>query len=66
MSFYDYKCTKCNHVQEEIHSILLEPKIKCNKCKSICERQMPTLARYILKGVDWADKRGKFKKEKLT
>lgn len=59
MPFYDYRCTKCNHVQEEMHSILKEPKIECNECGCICERQMPQSANYILKGDDWADKRGK-------
>jgi len=59
MPFYDYKCKKCGHVQEEVHSILLYPKIRCNKCNGICIRQMPTTVNYILKGDDWADKRGK-------
>lgn len=59
MSFYDYQCTQCEHVQEEMHSILKEPEIKCNECGSICKRLMPTSANYILKGDDWADKRGK-------
>ena len=57
--FYDYKCKKCNHVQEERHSILKEPKIRCEKCNSLCKRQMPNTANFILKGDDWAGKRCK-------
>lgn len=59
MSFYDYKCTQCESIQEEVHSIKLEPKISCIKCSGICKRQMPTQARFILKGNNWADKKGK-------
>jgi len=63
--FYDYKCKKCEHVQEERHSIMLEPKIRCEKCNSLCTRQMPTTANYILVGDDWADKRGKKNDNKM-
>ena len=59
MPFYDYKCTNCNNIHEERHSILTTRDIPCNKCGKPCIRIMPQSANYILKGDDWADKRNR-------
>jgi len=56
MAFYDYKCLKCDHIQEEFHSITLEPEIKCEKCNSLCKRTIPNNMNFILKGDGWAGK----------
>ena len=34
MPNYDYQCSKCQHVQEEFHSMKETPVIVCAKCKS--------------------------------
>lgn len=65
MSTYDYECTSCGNTQEEIHSIKLDPKIKCNKCESLCKRLMPTDIEFILKGSGWASKEMRVKKDML-
>lgn len=33
---YDYVCSKCKNVQEEIHRYNERPKIKCVKCNGKC------------------------------
>ena len=63
MPTYDYKCTVCDNVQEEFHSISSEPEIKCNECNSLCKKAMPTEMNFILKGSGWASKEMKFKKD---
>ena len=40
MPFYDYRCEKCEAVQEEYHTMLAEPTIKCNKCASLCVKMI--------------------------
>lgn len=32
MPFYDYKCTACEHEQEEFHGMTEEPEIVCSEC----------------------------------
>tara|TARA_B100001559_G_scaffold320741_1_gene333985 strand:+ start:2402 stop:2641 length:240 start_codon:yes stop_codon:yes gene_type:complete len=51
---YDYKCSKCEHKFEVTHSIHEDPKIKCEKCKALSIRQIPTRVNlYGTVGVDW-------------
>ena len=42
MSTYDYKCSSCNHQQEERHSIYEDPEIKCSNCSNGPMRKMPS------------------------
>tara|TARA_R100001510_G_C7656444_1_gene216465 strand:- start:7651 stop:7890 length:240 start_codon:yes stop_codon:yes gene_type:complete len=54
MARYDYKCSKCEHSFEVTHSIHEDPEIKCEKCKAISTRQIPTRVNlYGTVGVDW-------------
>lgn len=54
MARYDYKCSKCEHLFEVVHSIHQDPKVKCEKCKAISTRQIPTrINLYGTVGVDW-------------
>ena len=54
MARYDYKCSKCEHLFEVVHSIHQYPKGKCEKCKEISTRQIPTrINLYGTVGVDW-------------
>lgn len=54
MARYDYKCSKCEHTFEVIHSIHEDPKIKCEKCKANSKRQISTrVYLYGTVGVDW-------------
>ena len=54
MPRYDYKCSKCEHSFEVTHSIHEDPEIKCEKCKAISNRQIPTrINLYGTVGVDW-------------
>ena len=54
MARYDYKCSKCEHLFEVTHSIHEDPEIKCEKCKGISTRQIPTRVNlYGTVGVDW-------------
>lgn len=63
MTTYDYKCTNCDNIQEEIHSITLDPEIKCNECKSLCKKMMPNDVQFILKGSGWSSKEMRLKKD---
>ena len=40
MPHYDYKCDVCENVQEESHSIKLDPIITCNECGGKTTRQL--------------------------
>lgn len=42
MPSYDYECTKCEHVQEELHRMSESPKIKCEKCGSKSKKKITT------------------------
>jgi putative FmdB family regulatory protein len=54
MARYDYKCSKCEHMFEVTHSIHDEPKVKCEKCKAISNRQISTRVNlYGTVGIDW-------------
>lgn len=62
MPIYEYKCSKCNHTQEEYLSIINTPKsIKCEKCNSRSFMLYSGTTNIIFKGDDWADKKGKQK-----
>jgi len=54
MARYDYKCSKCDLLFEVTHSIHEDPVIKCEKCKAVSTRQIPTrINLYGTVGVDW-------------
>ena len=54
MARYDYKCSECEHVFEVQHSIHDEPKVKCEKCKKLCIRQISGRVNlYGTVGIDW-------------
>ena len=50
MPSYDYQCIKCKHVQEEFHSIIASPEIKCDKCGNKTIRLISGQAGIIFKG----------------
>lgn len=54
MARYDYKCSKCEYVFEVTHSIHDEPKVKCEKCKTISHRQISNkVYLYGTVGINW-------------
>jgi len=54
MARYDYKCTKCGKNHDITHSIHEDPKILCEKCKGLCQRQISSrIYMYGTVGVDW-------------
>jgi putative FmdB family regulatory protein len=61
MPSYDYKCIKCDNVQEEFYSILLSPDINCNVCGSSCEKVFSANGNFVLKGGDWPSQGFKMK-----
>lgn len=40
MPTYDYKCSKCNHIETILHSIKVELKPVCTKCGSKMTKQI--------------------------
>jgi len=51
MPNYDYRCQKCDIVEEHTHRISENPKIKCSKCKKTMERLISLSAGgFIFKG----------------
>ncbi len=50
MPIYDYRCPKCELVEEQCHSIHEDPKFKCSECQTHMERQIGTGA-YIATGL---------------
>ncbi len=63
MPTYDYKCTKCDNIQEEFHGISEEKEILCNECQSVCEKTFSTNTQFILKGSGWPSKEQKLKSD---
>ena len=61
MPTYEYQCKKCSNVQEEIHSILTKPEIKCEICGDYCEKLFTPTTNFILKGSDWPSQGFKMK-----
>jgi putative FmdB family regulatory protein len=56
MPTYDYGCTFCNTVQEEIHSINEDPIFVCKICGKQLERKI-SVPNFILKGWSgWSSK----------
>jgi putative FmdB family regulatory protein len=53
MPSYDYKCIKCENVQEEFHSIVSTPSISCKVCGGPCEKIFSPNVNFVLKGCDW-------------
>lgn len=49
MPFYDYKCPKCEQIEEIQHSIHKNPKYKCSNCDTKMERQI-SLGSYVITG----------------
>jgi putative FmdB family regulatory protein len=53
MALYDYKCSKCEHAQEERHGITAE-KPDCPKCGAKEEyAKQVSKASFQLKGTGW-------------
>ena len=61
MPTYDYQCSSCSNVQEEIHSFKDSPVIKCNECGSSCEKSFSVTGSFILKGSGWPSTDARFK-----
>ena len=53
MPTYDYQCDNCQKIQEEFHSMMVEPVIMCNDCGSSCKKKFAGNTTFILKGSDW-------------
>jgi putative FmdB family regulatory protein len=54
MPRYDYRCKKCDAVQEVKHSIKEDPEVVCLMCGSSDTRRMISATRTIFKGGGWA------------
>lgn len=54
MPIYLYKCSE-NHLSEQIHSIMEEPKVVCSKCKKPMDRVPQVMAVKFI-GSGWAAK----------
>ena len=54
MLLHDYRCTNCNHVQEEDHPFYLKPDIKCSKCGHPSVKMIGG-AGFLLKGEGWTE-----------
>jgi putative FmdB family regulatory protein len=42
MSYYDYRCPKCQAVHEVRHGMTETPTVKCVKCKAKCVKLIST------------------------
>ena len=67
MPTYEYKCTKCNVVEEHVHSITDSPEVKCTACGEIMQRMISlNNGGFIMKGgtpaIHWKEKRLRMKK----
>ena len=65
MPTFDYRCSSCDNVQEEFHSISNKPDIICNECGSRCEKIFTATTAFVLKGGDWPSKGMREKKQML-
>ena len=63
MPTFDYQCRKCNHIQEEFHSISSEPEILCSECGSKCEKNFTMNGNFILKGDNWPSRDYRMKQD---
>lgn len=50
---YEYKCIKCNHIQEEEHTMLSSPKVLCDSCGGSCMKIISGGTGFILSGAGW-------------
>jgi len=55
---YIYRCkdNECRHEQDEVHGMMQEPQIKCNKCGKIMKKKVTGGCGFILKGSGWNKK----------
>ena len=47
---YEYKCPKCEHKQEENHSIKFDGEIKCAKCNEVTQKFISGGSGMLFKG----------------
>ena len=64
MPTYTYHCKKCDISAEHFHGISATPRIKCEKCNTLCKRMIGTGSGIIFKGTgfyetDYKTKTGK-------
>jgi putative FmdB family regulatory protein len=52
MLLHDYKCTKCDHIQEENHKWNEKPEIKCSQCGEDMFKMIGS-AGFKLRGEGW-------------
>ncbi len=69
MPTYSYECVKCAHVFDIFHSMTKTPRVKCEKCRSKCQRLFGAGAGIIFKGsgfyeTDYKQKKGEPPSEK--
>ena len=50
MPTYTYRCKKCGHEHTEFHAMSASPRVRCEVCKGVCEKQIGTGAGIIFKG----------------
>jgi putative FmdB family regulatory protein len=67
MPAYDYKCPKCENIEEHIHSIKDSPKIICTDCNETMAKIISfNQSGFVLKGgsdtINWKEKRMRMKK----
>ena len=63
---YEYECTECKHVQEEIHGMNEKPEIKCEKCFSTkMQRTITGGSGFILKGDGFYSTSQRFKQSMI-
>ncbi len=55
--FYDYICPECEAHKEENHSIIEDPKVLCDKCKTVMKRRITGGTGTIYKGNGWGGTR---------
>lgn len=59
MALFDYKCPKCEHIQEVIHRKISEtPVVLCTECGTVMEKQVG-VANLFFKGA-WFKTEGKY------
>ena len=66
MPTYDYKCTKCKSVQEEIHSIKIDPEIKCKKCGNKMLREISSNVGLVFRGTGFYVNDYKYPEERTS
>jgi putative FmdB family regulatory protein len=70
MPRYDYKCTKCDKVEEHIHPMSDNPLIKCSECNAEMKRIIShNIAGFAIKGgseaIHWREKQKRLKKREV-